>query len=102
MSEHGHTPGPWRVDGSPGVRQWIAAGESDLAVVFATDVQTRAALPLEANANLMAAAPDLLRAIEALRHLARCMATGPGWTQELFDEALKAADAAVEKTKGEP
>lgn len=44
-------------------------------------------------------APDLLRAVKALCHLARSMNCGPGWTQELFDEVIAFGDAAIRKAE---
>lgn len=49
----------------------------------------------EANGRLMAAAPDLLKALKALRdEVARCITVGEGW-KPLMDEA----DAAIEKAE---
>lgn len=81
-----HTPGPWKVfhaiamedDGTPML----------YAVVGATD--TRTAVECEANERLIAAAPELLKALE---HLLRCTAIPDDWAEP--------ARAAIAKARGE-
>lgn len=70
MSEAKHTPGPWYVDQDerPGM-QWnrhIHSQTADYAVCFMAHSDGKDPARDEANANLIAAAPNLL---EALRDL---------------------------------
>ncbi len=62
-----HTPGPWKITGDnahpSNVRVWSEANRH-IALVYACD--TSRDLVCEANARLMAAAPDLLAALEGL------------------------------------
>ena len=92
-----HTPGPWEADSRHGHMAYILSEGRDLAFVLPTDPQTRQELPVEANAALMAAAPELRQAVEALRHTVLCMATGPGWTPALVIGGLTFAEAALAK-----
>ena len=59
-----HTPGPWssrHIDGFP---TSIVAEGAAIAVASSHDNGTDTELPAEANARLMAAAPELLEALE--------------------------------------
>lgn len=98
MSESNHhTPGPWRHDGDPftptvfsdkpranGVRGVCEVDPGDDAV---------------ANARLIAAAPDLLAACEALLHLAGCDPREIGGVEKLVRDRAR---AAIARAKGEP
>lgn len=87
----GHTKGPWetrRVGGGPAA---VLAGPRTLAHVFSSDGGT--VIAGDANARLIAAAPEMAEALEALwvRHNARVV-----WTDK--DEALNVqARAALQK-----
>ena len=92
MSEAKFTPGPWE-PGRPDTRtisevhgKWIYAGDMYLAIV-----KENAEADTMANAYLIAAAPDLLAACEALYDDQR----GP------LTEAMKMAEAAIKKARGE-
>ncbi len=62
MSEPKHTPGPWVVD-----REVNEGDDGLFFVVMADDgAVTVAAPPTEADARLIAAAPDMLRALRSL------------------------------------
>jgi len=52
-----HTPGPWRYDYAPGYCGELLAANGTTLAEFVTE-------PSEANARLIAAAPDLLEALE--------------------------------------
>ena len=71
-STNGHTPGPWTAsDERRGIFEIIHDGDL-LAQVWGVRPAGDGDLPAEANARLIAAAPDLLAAAElALAHL-RC------------------------------
>ena len=70
MNQSKHTPGPWNVDGDAtvyGPRFSIANDKEQIGIFEVADCkgykQER-----EANARLIAAAPDLLLALERLAH----------------------------------
>ena len=97
-----HTPGPWVVyefvDGYD-----IRAPEAECYVVTASDPEAVwGAIGREADAHLIAAAPELLEALElALAAHNRLLASDPlkaAWTFGRF-EAI--ARAAIAKAKGE-
>jgi len=104
MSEH--TPGPWRIGslasydgytGQPFRNVW--AGQDEAATVVARAIRSEGAMTndVDADATLIAAAPDLLEALEevvkdALGYVER---TG----QSIF--WLENARAAIAKAKGE-
>ena len=92
-----HTPGPWIVDEACLV--WAeAAGE----YVALTDHDDAAPIPMEqreANARLIAAAPELLEALEALSPHRTGYGQSMDW--QAYNEAQKKARAAIAKAKGE-
>ena len=64
-----HTPGPWRIGTTPPNGEQTIGTQQGLMVAVAT---TGANTPTEANARLIAAAPDLLEALKAcIPHLER-------------------------------
>lgn len=77
-----HTPGPWRYDYAPGYCGELLAANGTTLAEFVTE-------PSEANARLIAAAPDLL---EALIDIAE-KSTDAG--------AIECARAAIAKATGE-
>jgi len=58
-----HTPGPWTVDGNH-FQIWANDGENAVASVYSTASPEPMASEARANARLIAAAPDLLAALE--------------------------------------
>ena len=99
-----HTPGPWAVD-SDGAGWYIEAtperGHS-LAFIASPEFQEEpdtSASEAEANASLIAAAPDLL---EALNEMTR-LALGPtgGCSAAEKRNAIEASIAAIAKATGE-
>ena len=93
-----HTPGPWFYD--TGKTEALIVEEDGATVAeIRTTYQTTAHRSLEANARLMAAAPDLLAALKKimLEHDALQMAdkkTGDRWP------AATLARAAIKKAEG--
>lgn len=81
-----HTPGPWRNE--PGLIQDCIIGPDNRAVVAIYD---RGGPQGEANANLIAAAPDLLAALREL--------LPEGWDDGTMDHmpGVKAARLAIAK-----
>lgn len=108
-----HTPGPW--EGEPqgdglGVRVWDKAGHNMIAALdedaaagacFVPDVQTR-----EANARVIAAAPDLLASLKEMGDwiAAGLEASGEAWPDakclQHTEEIAARARAAVDKAEG--
>ena len=58
-----HAKGPWKTGGTIGLRKTIFNGSGNVAKVLAKNE-----LEATANAALIAAAPDLLEALESLTH----------------------------------
>lgn len=97
-----HTPGPWtaRLDDAP---FWVAPPKATDNVIC--DLQPRDADVFteedEANARLIAAAPDMFRFVEAF---AACPTEGevPGhWSDKAaMDEMIRVARAIVAKAEG--
>ena len=98
MSESRHTPGPWQVvDGHyPGFREIIGPSFTISIVMLATDLTIHDRWNREADAQLIAAAPDLLAACEDA--LATC------WNemQYILDNGRlrDVLRAAIDKAKG--
>lgn len=104
MSEAKHTPGPWRIviddDGNPlsGRPMIAAAPELDCAIVHWDGFKqwfwesARGEKEMHANARLIAAAPDLLEALELFLSAADI---------HTFDDATAKARAAIARAKGE-
>jgi hypothetical protein len=81
-----HTPGPWRVERqtpSPTTGEWMISGAKP---GYLAEVRDCGSGDVKANAKLIAAAPDLLAAIEAMR-----VAGGSAEFQTAFDRAKKLA-----------
>jgi len=122
-----HTPGPWfarKGDTFNPERTWgvvvpldreaCAAVDGDLTgfdanangrTVVLAEVFDAEADQGEADARLIAAAPDLLAALVALAATARTFRNVPKAEQEwgpLDDEALNAAFVAIDKARGAP
>lgn len=103
-----HTPGPWAVENASDVMLWIGAMRvPDEAryglhtIITGIDIEglsPEARTIKEANARLIAAAPDLLRACEAFL---RCIVEpkGDDDTSDV-DAAVRLAIAAVKKARG--
>ena len=81
MSETRHTPGPWIAYGT-----WVSTSDGPLIADCDTDV----------NADLIAAAPDLLAACEGLVDWIDPNEAMDGLNREIDD-----ARAAIAKAKGE-
>lgn len=97
-----HTPGPWNIgpmEGSEGLRIWQTDNDKNVKAIIGFAIQRKPSRELdaetEANARLIAAAPEmfaaLLQLIEAATHH---QADAPA--------ALKAARAAIAKATQEP
>lgn len=110
MTKAKHTPGPWQIviddDGNPlsGRPMVAAAPELDCAIVHWDGfVQSywrsaRGDKEIHANARLIAAAPDLLKALEELADLFDAMVSGE-YRPDSY--TTQPARAAIAKAKGE-
>lgn len=90
-----HTPGPWMVwdkDGSIGT---VMTADGLMAIAQAQQVEHRSHEIRRANTRLIAAAPSLLAALEALLDMDISYQRGPK-----VQEAEIAARAAVAKARG--
>lgn len=98
-----HTPGPWRTDSIGTDRVWILDSESNyLAEIVAKDECGFAAptAQQEANARLIASAPELLAALRDLHGLA-CT---PEWERddEEAERIRVRVEDAIERATGMP
>lgn len=93
-----HTPGPWYSAITPTSGTWVGSDPQcmiGIARIFGdSDEET------EANAALIAAAPDLLEALKALHSCHRAFSNDPEMWTALDDDARKQAEAAIEKAEG--
>ena len=93
-----HTPGPWRVvhareDAKDVFHIYTDWLENDKPIAYADAYNPRVSL---ANARVMAAAPDLLNALEQCAAVMK--AEGKGDEDAEYTNAL----AAIKKARGEP
>jgi len=106
MSEH--TPGPWTYSRSEQYGDWrfyVAQADgarytphySDVATLIAETVSDERRSIQEANARLIAAAPDLLEALSRLIEIE----DGPGMAVIGWEGAMERAYAAIAKARGE-
>lgn len=84
-----HTPGPWCALNAGLV---VAAGDVKVAQADRANAYT------EANARLIAAAPDLLAALKAILNVDNPPVTDPGHVD--FPRAMELARAAIAKAEG--
>jgi len=90
-----HTPGPWSIDGEGTNAMVRGADLTIVAVRHRLTGQTH-----EANARLIAAAPELLEALEDLVYLAEAAMREVG--EYDIEAELADARAAIAKARGEP
>lgn len=92
-----HTPGPWTAEQTDDAGRWfITAGYENI-------VSAQYGNPLsEANARLIAAAPDLLAALRDLFDQCAMVRKhwGDGSNQAEADNAIRAGQAAIAKAEG--
>ena len=99
MNYKQHTPGPWFSEpyGRREKERWSVFADSGLAVIASVCRGVEPDPVGEANANLIAAAPDLLAACDALLSMRQ---GGPGALAQL-GIATSLAGAAAAKARGE-
>lgn len=105
MTEAKHTPGPWHLEemgynsssyyirGSSESGDRLTIGKGAVAHIPRSTVN-----PMEANARLIAAAPELLEALKAMIDAERVYESGVRSSEELA--ALEKAHAAITKATG--
>ena len=88
-TKHTHTSGPWNVSGTFGTAITVGKNHTHIAQATSTGIPN-----CEANARLIAAAPELLAALEMMLDFE---------SLHTFDQikARKAARTAIAKAKGE-
>lgn len=103
MAESKHTPGPWK-DWSDSTRLVVAQRSPDSGAhgVVATMAAGFGVEQKEANARLIAAAPELLDALKsALAFLDFCDFTDPEWGDSEGYEVAEKARAVIAKVEDE-
>ena len=99
-----HTPGPWFVTGNMTryVEARIGGGLiQEIAAVGPTSADDGYGQQQIANARLIAAAPDLLEALELVQDcLVKCL-TGGEVSAKLAGKAIAQAAEVIEKVRGE-
>lgn len=99
-----HTPGPWHFVDSPLKTGWlIVVGGNYLADVHKHIGTTADDVRDESNARLIAAAPELLEALESLLAVSEC-ADETGYVEDCgfvdLEKVQANARAAINKAKG--
>ena len=95
MSEH--TPGKWQISG-PYIRSRISDDVSKRIARFYADTKTMYVGEAEANANILAAAPDLLAACKGA--LALLEVNHEGWCIRTDGPEFVALRKAIAKAEG--
>ena len=92
-----HTIGPWNAEGPDEFGDWNIHPPHQRAVTAAVISNVRDAEEVEANAHLVAAAPEMLAALEGVMEMA-CFreATGERW--EKVRDAISKARPSVKST----
>lgn len=89
-----HTPGPWEIDQAIRHGFTVYSEQSGFIVGYMDEEGRYGAVESEANARLIAAAPDLLEALETIVATERDRhGYHPAWTDQ--------ARAAIAKARGE-
>jgi hypothetical protein len=103
----GHTPGPWEVcsDGAGWYIEAMPEREHSLAHISSPEWQESPDTSIdeaEANARLIASAPELLEACKMIVEYDEDVEESGGEFLRLYIKALNAARAAIAKATGEP
>ncbi len=99
-----HTPGPWiAIAGTHVLPHMVQAGDFVICVQFPADAigePMRGTPETEANARLIAAAPDLLAALKAVVDVLRKEAPGTPLNHHQYDAIGIQANNAIAKAEG--
>ena len=96
MSEQSITPGPWSVEYNPGSPNWPVAVRAPGGRVVDMLVAPGWQPETVANANAIAALPDLLAACERYQQMCRSV-----WDARDVTEVSNMINAAIAKARGE-
>lgn len=96
---NGHTPGPWEPYEHPNGSACIAVGQAGGDFY---EAHTTCYLNSEANARLIAAAPELLDALECLKCELILSDVDMDYIESHFRPWLDKAAAAIAKARGTP
>ena len=95
-----HTPGPWQYAFEGGTVAFIVEADGTAVAKISTTENSTAHNRLPANAQLIAAAPDLLETLQAIESAANYAKDNPRkQTDKLFD-ILELSRAAIAKATG--
>ena len=100
-----HTPGPWYVTGNLTryINVRIGGGLiQEVASCGPTEADGGYGPQQEANARLIAAAPDLLEALSGMLACWRSVCRAQGWEPEHVVEAVRAQEAIAKATGDHP
>jgi hypothetical protein len=93
-----HTPGPWRaVKTHSGIIDILDPRSRDVVTVYGGGVESTSK---EANARLIAAAPDLLEALKDILRMLRTAPPGTNLNDRRFIDYGIAANRAIAKAEG--
>jgi hypothetical protein len=96
-----HTPGPWKIGAPPPNGEQTIGTQQGLMVAVAT---TGANTPTEANARLIAAAPELLEALRELHTIVNLAIADGDWIVDGAcdpDACMMRAEDLIAKATGE-
>jgi hypothetical protein len=99
-----HTPGPWRAQPREGFEgEWEVVSTCETEWLIAAAAPHIDGDPDEANAHLIAAAPELLEALEAVLYWAELIAGDTTDKEAAANEeaSIALARAAIAKVKGD-
>jgi hypothetical protein len=92
-----HTPGPWNCNRASAAGREIIVSEVSPVDVAVLSHRDKSQSEINANARLIAAAPDLLEALSRLIEIE----DGPGMAVIGWEGAMERAYAAIAKARGE-
>lgn len=93
-----HTPGPWRRDSRNGIYELDIVGPHGEDIGYANysdGADERTVYPGKANADLMAAAPELLEALKGILEIGK-----RDTTNSKYDGYYDSAERAIAKAEG--
>ena len=97
-----HTPGPWNCNRASAAGREIIVSEVSPVDVAVLSHRDKSQSEINANARLIAAAPDLLEALEwCAETLAVFVADGSAAPESVIGKNLTTARAAIAKATGE-